>query len=452
MNVPRPLSRWLNGERPDSTTVAWSGERLWTLGQLRNDVAAHCAWLQTQKGQRWALCLEESYLFLVALLATLHAGKTPVLPGHARPLLLEEQRALFDGVLSDGPLSWDGPLRIINTHARGDAQPLPAIPDDAGLELFTSGSTGQPKRIYKSLVALDAESALLAARFAGRLADCRVVASVSPQHLYGLTFRIFLPMSLGLPLHADILAWPEQLAALDAQQRYLFISSPAFLKHLDARLTAPDVAMVITAGGMLHWQDAQHAFRWLNVWPDEIYGSSETGVLAWRQRNAEEIAWQPFSGVRFTAESNEWRVMSPLIAETAGLLLEDALRFTADNHFHLLGRRGRVVKIAEKRVSLAEVEQRVLSLEGVRDAAAVLLTHGTRQNVGVLLVLTDDARQAWQRASHKREQAWRQALRPWLEPVALPRFWRVVDVIPVNTMNKRIDAQLQECFHDHDAR
>lgn len=452
MNAPRPLSRWLSAERPDTTPVAWSGDRLWTLGQLRNDVAAHCAWLQTQKGQRWALCLEESYLFLVALLATLHAGKTPVLPGHARPALLEEQRALFDGVLSDGPLSWDGPLRIINTHARGDAQSLPSIPDDAGLELFTSGSTGQPKRIHKSLAALDAESALLAARFAGRLADCRVVASVSPQHLYGLTFRIFLPMSLGLPLHADILAWPEQLAALDAQQRYLFISSPAFLKHLDARLTAPDVAMVITAGGMLHWQDAQHAFRWLNVWPDEIYGSSETGVLAWRQRRSDDTPWQPLPGVTFTAENDSWRVMSPLIAEPAGLLLEDALRFTADNHFHLLGRRGRVVKIAEKRVSLAEVEQRVLSLEGVRDAAAILLTRGTRQNVGVLLVLTDDARQAWQRASRKREQAWRQALRPWLEPVALPRFWRVVDVIPVNTMNKRIDAQLQEYFHDHDAR
>ncbi|MFC3191590.1 acyl-CoA synthetase [Pseudocitrobacter faecalis] len=451
MNAPRPLSRWLSAERPDSTPVAWSGERLWTLGQLRNDVAAHCAWLQTQKGQRWALCLEEGYRFLVALLATLHAGKTPVLPGHARPSLLEEQRSLFDGILSEGSLNWDGPLRIINTPIREDAQPLPAIPDDAGLELFTSGSTGQPKRIHKSLAALDAESALLAARFAGRLADCRVVSSVSPQHLYGLTFRIFLPMSLGLPLHTDTLAWPEQLAALPPPQRYLFISSPAFLKHLDARLTAPDVAMVITAGGMLHWQDAQHAFRWLNVWPDEIYGSSETGVLAWRQRNAEEIAWQPFPGVTFKAENDDWRVTSPLITEPAGLLLEDTLRFNADNRFHLLGRRGRVVKIAEKRVSLAEVEQRVLALEGVRDAAAILITRGTRQSVGVLLVLDDETRQAWRGASRKQAQAWRQALRPWLEPVALPRFWRVVDVIPVNTMNKRIDAQLQECFHDHDA-
>ncbi len=452
MNAPRPLSRWLNTDRPDATPIAWSGERLWTLGQLRNDVAAHCAWLQTQKGQRWALCLEESYLFLVALLATLHAGKTPVLPGHARPALLQEQRALFDGVLSDGPLRWDGPLRIVNTHAREDAHPLPAIPDNAGLELFTSGSTGQPKRIHKSLAALDAESALLAARFAGRLTDCRVVSSVSPQHLYGLTFRIFLPMSLGLPLHADTLAWPEQLAALNAQQRYLFISSPAFLKHLDARLVAPDVAMLITAGGMLHWQDAQHAHHWLNIWPDEIYGSSETGVLAWRQRRSDDTPWQPLPGVTLTAENDRWRVTSPLIAEPAGLLLEDALRVTADNHFHLLGRRGRVVKIAEKRVSLAEVEQRVLSLEGVRDAAATVITRGARQSVGVLLVLNDDAHQAWHRANRKQEQAWRQALRPWLEPVALPRYWRIVDAIPTNTMNKRIDAQLQECFHDQDAR
>lgn len=452
MNTPLPLSRWLNAERPDTTPVAWSGERLWTLGQLRKDVTSHCAWLQTQKGQRWALCLEESYSFLVALLATLHAGKTPVLPGHVRPSLLQEQRVLFDGILSEGPLRWDGPLRIITPHAHEEAQPLPAIPADAGLELFTSGSTGQPKRIHKSLAALDAESALLAARFAGRLADCQVVSSVSPQHLYGLTFRIFLPMSLSLPLHADTLAWPEQLAALDARLRYLFISSPAFLKHLDAQLIAPDVAMVVTAGGMLHWRDAQHTHHCLNVWPDEIYGSSETGVLAWRQRNAEDISWQPFPGVTFTAENDRWRVTSPLIAEPVGLLLEDALRFTADNHFHLLGRHGRVVKIAEKRISLAEIEQRVLSLKGVRDAAAILITRGTRQNIGVLLVLDNVTHQAWRGASRKQEQAWRQALRPWLEPVALPRFWRVVDVIPVNTMNKRIDAQLQECFHDHDAR
>ena len=88
-------------------------------------------------------------------------------------------------------------------------------------------------------------------RFADRLAGCRVVASVVPQHLYGLTFRIFLPMSLGLPLHAAMLYYAEQLAALPHDHRYIFISSPAFLKRLDTQLSPPPVAMLLSAGGML---------------------------------------------------------------------------------------------------------------------------------------------------------------------------------------------------------
>ncbi|MDU1025924.1 MAG: AMP-dependent synthetase, partial [Leclercia adecarboxylata] len=81
MRNPLPLSQWLNAPRPDDTPVAWSGDRCWTLGQLRDDVSGLMAILQQQEGARWALCFESSYLFIVALLATLHAGKTPVLPG-----------------------------------------------------------------------------------------------------------------------------------------------------------------------------------------------------------------------------------------------------------------------------------------------------------------------------------------------------------------------------------
>jgi len=45
--------------------------------------------------------------------------------------------------------------------------------------------------------------------------------------------------------------------------------------------------------------------------------------------------------------------------------------------------------------------------------------------------------------------AWRRALRPWLEPVAIPRYWRIIDEMPVNSMNKRVYAQLQELFHEN---
>ena len=75
MNNPLPLSEWLNAPRPDDTPVAWLEDHIWTLEQLRHDVSALTQTLRQQDGERWALCFENSYLFIVALLASLHAGK-----------------------------------------------------------------------------------------------------------------------------------------------------------------------------------------------------------------------------------------------------------------------------------------------------------------------------------------------------------------------------------------
>lgn len=450
MSQPLPLAQWLSAPRPNDTPIAWLGEQTWTLGQLRYDVAMQVKALQQQSGERWALCFENSYLFIVALLAALHAGKTPVIPGHSRVSLLEEQQALFNGVLSDRPLAWSGVTLMIQSayQSAEHHEPLSDIAQTRYVELFTSGSTGQPRRVMKPLACLDREASLLAERFAARLAGCRVVASVVPQHLYGLTFRIFLPMALGLPLHAAMLYYTEQLAALSHEHRYAFISSPAFLKRLDRQLTPPPVAMVLSAGGMLPWEHVAPTADWLGVWPDEIYGSTETGILAWCHRQQEDIAWQPFPGVNITAEGDAFRAISPLIHQANGLLLDDILQFDADGRFRLQGRRDRVVKIEEKRISLGEIEQRLLELEGVREAAALSVTHAGRQSIGALLVLDEHTRQQWQQSGGTaQELAWRRALLPQMEPVTVPRYWRVVDEIPVNSMNKRVYAQLQELFH-----
>lgn len=241
MKQTLPLSRWLTAPRPDETPVAWLGEDTWTLGHLRHDVAQLVKHLQQQEGERWALCFENSYLFIVALLATLHSGKTPVIPGHNRVSLLDEQRALFNGVLSDKTSGWHGPLLVVNTSRQFSAEAFTFddIAADAFVELFTSGSTGQPKRIIKPIARLDCEAELLAMRFADRLAGCRVVASVVPQHLYGLTFRIFLPMALGLPLHAAMLYYAEQLAALVTDKGECWFDSPIIAEYIELLDIAP---------------------------------------------------------------------------------------------------------------------------------------------------------------------------------------------------------------------
>lgn len=159
---PLTLAEWLTAPRPSTTPIVWRHERLWTLAHLRSDVARLVARLQHQQGDRWALCCEDGYRFIIALLATLHAGKIPVLPGHSRPALLNEQRALFDGILSDAPLEWPGTQLVVDTAPTlNDVVQFPPLRDDAVIELFTSGSTGQPKRIVKPIVCLDREAGLL---------------------------------------------------------------------------------------------------------------------------------------------------------------------------------------------------------------------------------------------------------------------------------------------------
>lgn len=164
----------------------------------------------------------------------------------------------------------------------------------------------------------------------------------------------------------------------------------------------------------------------------------------------DNLPWLPFPGVNFHQEDDACRVTSPLIHEAEGLQLDDILHFDSEGLFSIAGRRGRVVKIEEKRISLNEIERRLLELDGVCEAAALPVTRGGRQGIGVLLVLDEAVRQRWHLQDKKAQEfAWRRALLPWLEPVAVPRYWRIVDEMPVNSMNKRVYAQLEELFHEN---
>lgn len=451
--TPLPLQQWLSAQRADSTLIAWRDQQNLTLAHLRADVVALMGQLAQYPVKRWALCFEDSYLFIVGLLALLHSGKTPVIPGHCRIAQLNEQQHLFDGILAEKSFTCRHlVLPLYPTGERLCATPalnLSPVPPESHVELFTSGSTGQPRQIIKPISCLDREVQLLAVHFSAKLQGCRIIASVVPQHQYGLTFRVMLPVALGIPLHASMLLYPEQLTALDQRYRYAFISSPAFLKRLDYQLQLPAIDFILSAAGQLPWQHVVNIKAQLGITVDEIYGSTETGVLAWRYREQDHQPWRTFPGVRLQRQPLGVQVTSSLIPQPEGLLLDDELIFDQQGNFQLNGRCGRVVKIEEKRVSLIEVERRLLELDDVCDAAALLISRAGRQSIAALLVLTGEAYRLWQHNNHKQQEfTWRRKLLPWLESVAIPRYWRVVPSIPVNSMSKRVDAQLQELFRE----
>ncbi|MDJ0472403.1 AMP-binding protein [Pantoea eucalypti] len=434
------VAEWLTGADRE---VAWRGDQPLMLGAMRRQVQALSLRLAAQPGTHWALCFDDSYRFCVALLACWYAGKTPVMPGHSRAALLNEMQDQLDGVLCDMPLAVSLPLLTWDeAEAQGQLPPLPA---SSALILFTSGSTGAPRQVVKSLTVMEQESRWLSALWGEQLQGCRVIASVSHQHLYGLSFRLFLPMTLRLPFSAQPLFYGEQLAQLPRDCRYAFISSPAFLSRLDSTLDAPGCELIVSAGGTLRGPDAEQVWQRFGCPVSEIYGSTETGILAWRQCDRADAPWRSFSGVRLEQVTPErWQVWSPLIAGDNGLALDDRLNMQPDGGFQLAGRHDRIVKIGDKRISLSEIERRLTDLPEIDDAVALVVTRHDRQAIGVVLSLTSTLDEA---ALHQHRQQWKRQLQCWLEPLAMPRYWRIVATIPVTPQSKRAWPQIEELFH-----
>lgn len=446
---------WLrDGER----VVAFGPDGEVTLAELRRgslQLARAMARLAgpDRPGMRWALCFDDSLLFAQALLACALGGHRAILPGHQRLAGLQELQSQFDGLLTDSELPGAAlvvpqlRLPLADGHEGLDAAHGDLAPARLDITLFSSGSTGEPKTIPKAWPQLEAELRVQMVLWGERLADSRVLASVSHQHIYGLLFRILLPLALGRPFDRRTIDYPEQLAAQGAP--WCLIASPAFLSRLDPAMPATGCRLIVSSGGPLQLEDARQARALLGQLPVEIFGSSETGGIGWRQRHQEQTPWTALPGVEVRVGPEQGLLLrSPFLEAGDWLACADRIALHEEG-FELLGRQDRIVKLEEKRISLDEVEARLQGLAEVEAAAVLPLQQGQRQILGAVLVLSELGAARWAELGPGRFLlALRQQLRPWLEPVALPRSVRRVEQMPVNAQGKRPWPQLKELFDE----
>lgn len=433
-----------HGRAPD-TVVAWrAGSPL----SFADFVALATGWHHTftaHTGQRFSLYCDDSLDFAAALFGAWHAGKCIYLPGDRLPATLARLDAVVDAHAGDLP---DALQPAIATPGAISWQPL--NPDAEQLVIYTSGSTGEPMAIGKHLRQLFSEVKSLASCFDAQWGDGIVQATVSHQHIYGLLFRILWPLASGRPFATTRLAFPEDIARTLTLAPAILVASPAHLKRLPPALPWADgqanLQAIFSSGGPLP-TDALHDCRQLlNQAPFEVFGSSETGGMAWRQRWLNDAApWQSLPGVSLRVQDGLLQVASPHCADMIWQNTSTRAELTAAG-LQLGGRSDRIVKIEEKRVSLTEMEQALLATSLVSEVRLLALD-GPRLTLGVVATPSPAGWDLHDRQGKRAlNETLRQALGRLVEATALPRRWRYVWTLPINPQGKVTEAALATCF------
>lgn len=372
--------------------------------------------------------------FTAGLLAAAAAGKSVALPAHAQPSYLAELGcpvgALFDDEAFEGGAA-DADLTL-KQH-------------DPLLILFTSGSTDKPKRVEKNLSRLEIESRSLEAQWGGEATH--VIATVSHQHIYGMLFRLTWPLLSGRTSDDIAATYWEDLAGRIPGAT--LISSPAHLTRLSPRpdLYQPPPALTFSSGQLLPAPDAQACIEAFGKPAIEVFGSTETGGVAWREQTTPDAPWTPFPLISVTADEERALVVrSPYLQDDAPLLTGDIVDIAEDGRFRLLPRGDRIAKIDGKRVSLTRVEAALTGLSEITAAAALTLPE-RRDALAAVVALSEAGKQrhaelgAFRFSRHLRTR-----LAATLEPPERPKHWRFVDAIPSDSQGKRVLATLRALF------
>jgi acyl-coenzyme A synthetase/AMP-(fatty) acid ligase len=450
MAEPLALEHLLVHGRPAGHPVARSREEgVLDFAALRARAASWGAAFEAHGVARLALFLEDTFEFAAALLGAWHAGVCVFLPADARPATLEGLRAQVDAFVGKAPA---GHMPLAPKPGASQLlRPLP--PELAALVVYTSGSSGEPTAIPKRLSQLSREVATLGALFDAEAEEVPVLATVSHQHIYGLLFRVLWPLASGRPFDTHVLPYPEDLVAALRPGPALLVASPAHLKRLPASLdwsvARGNLRGLFSSGGPLSPEALQACRDLLGRAPVEVYGSSETGGIAWRRRDTDDAApWRAMPGVEVRASEDALAVRSPHLNLPGGewFTTEDRAR-EVPGGFELLGRKDRLLKLEEKRVSLSAMERGLVEGGLVREARVLPLAEGHRVTLGVVAVPTPAGRQLAEAGGRRSlNQALREQLASHFEPSALPRRFRYLEAMPVNSQGKSTEAALAALF------
>lgn len=417
------------------TVLSWEFGRPVRAAQYLHDVQQLAKRLPSTKAIL-NIC-ENRYNFLVCLGAGLVRNQPNVMPPSTAPEALADVATEVPDLccVSDGVACPETIACVDLTHRSGPGAyegPIPAFTaDQIAAVVYTSGSTGKPVAHPKRWGEMVAGARITGRRLGlGEFSGGSIVATVPPQHMFGLETTVFLPLTWGIAVDTarpffcgDLAASLEQVSA-----PRILVTTPIHIRAcITERVHLPPVAFILSATAPLPQELAETAEKRFGCPVLEIYGSTETGAMATR-RTAAGIAWHVQDGFDLKQSTKGWTVTAEHLLGPVPLGDQISAGETSGT-FLLQGRASDLFKIGGKRGSLGDLNHKLTQIDGVVDGVFVVPeqdTDGSRASRLAALVV----------APGRTESQILSALREKIDPVFLPRPLRIVDELPRNATGK----------------
>jgi acyl-coenzyme A synthetase/AMP-(fatty) acid ligase len=399
------------------------------------------------RDKRIPICLaaEERGVIAAALLAALASGSILVLPHSFSKLALAQMQETtgFFAAVVDGERPLPQGTQRIFCDTSSKWAPLPSIhvqADTELLQIFTGGSTGAPKIWSKTAGNIFGEALYMTSRYQVSANDI-IVSTVSPYHIYGLLFSVVIPLVSRATVFAGTPLFPAEITeCVEQQSATLLISIPAHYRVLKGRTVGSSLRMAFSSAGMLPAEDSLDFSTRNKGGVVEVYGSTETGGLATRNRSAGHVFFKPLAPVTYTIQDEKLYVQSPFLSPDLSVNAEgfflsgDRVQREGEDTFSLHGRADAVTKVGGVRVDLEEVRDLLLSQAAVKECVVIPLADETGRGNRI---------EALVRGEVADPDQLKKILAGLLEPAALPRRIRVVSDMPL-TPNGKYDRKAIE--------
>ncbi len=474
---------------PDRVAVINNGKAI-SYAAFRADIASVTAQVGARPNgpnRLLGILMDTDYAEFVALLAAHGAGWATIVMPRDIPERLAQTQARLQCLLTtaDGAIAY---ASFVGGHCSvlpvaltpgasapcGESQLMacPLAPDDLMHVRMTSGTTGGYKKIPVTRTQFE--------RWADATAE--LYARRGPTRYLSLT-----PPHLGLGLIKAVTVWrlggtvifddrDDGFAAIDANRPDEFVATPYFLyrwlKHLDQSRKVPEQHLYLRVDGAKMSRKLHDDLRARVKCSLECgYGSAELGVVAFAgPADASERWLDRFRAAPWARIEVVDRYDQPVPEGTSGLVrcktrfmpegYLDDVGLSAQlfrNGWYYSGDRGRLVKggllelegrdgdllnLSGYKVYCPAVEQDLLSLPGIIDAAAfATLNAGGVEELGIALVISDSDR-AEAVASAKARAV--ESIRIGLERVN----FMVIQKIPRNDMGKVMRRLLSTAYRE----